>query len=533
MMRRSDGLRATLWSVIVGNAGMAEGSDWEALGRRWWSHVEFLANDSMEGRDTGSPGEKKAAEYMVEQFRAAGLQPAGESGYRQPVEFEVVRVDESRCAVDLLRGGQSEPVKLGVDAVLGLSTRAAEQVEAEAVFVGYGLSIPELHYNDLADQDVGGKIVVFVTGGPADVPGPIKAHYQSLDERRRALWKAGVAGTVAIPNPKAIERPWSRVAASRFEPKMELRDPGYDIPAPLPFTMMFNTDRAEMLFTSSGHRFQEILDANQGDRPLPHFPLRLRLRARVGMNRSRVTSENIAGVLPGSDPKLKGEYVVATAHLDHVGIGEPVNGDRIYNGAMDNASGAASLIELAHAMKARGASPKRSILFLSVTGEEKGLLGSQYFATHPTVQGPIVANLNMDMFAPFYPLKYLEVQGVNESTLGDDIRAIAGPLGIEVQSDLEPDHNLFIRSDQYNFIKIGVPALAFKFSYLPGTPEEKIFKTWVSERYHAPLDDLDQPIDRAAAARFNSVLEQLLVRVADADRRPEWKPDSFFQRFVR
>lgn len=527
------GVRAGLLTVIAASAGVADRPDWNDLGRRWWSHIEYLADDRLEGRDTGSRGYDQAADYVIEQFRSLGLQPAGDNGYRQTVDFEVVRIDESRCAVDLLRGGKIEPVKLGVDATLGVSTGAVEHIEADAVFVGHGFSVPELNYDDLAGQDVKGKIVVFVTGGPADMDGPTKAHYQSLDERRRFLRNAGVVGTVAIPNPKSIERPWSRVAASRFEPRMELHDAGSDTPAPLPFTMLFNTDRAELLFTSSGHTFEEILEAIRTDRPLPHFPLQVRIRADVAMHRSRVKSDNIAGVLPGSDPKLKNEFVAVTAHLDHVGIGEPVNGDPIYNGAMDNASGAASLIEIARAMKESGASPRRSILFLAVTGEEKGLLGSQYYAAHPTIQSPIVANLNMDMFAPFYPLKYLEVQGVNESTLGDDIRAIAEPMGIGVQSDLEPEHNLFIRSDQYNFIKIGVPALAFKFSYLPGTPEEKVFKTWLVERYHAPLDDLDQPVDLAAAAQFNSILERLILRVADADHRPTWKPNSFFRRFVQ
>jgi hypothetical protein len=532
-MRQQKWPQAGLLSLILGGVALTGSSDWEALGRRWWSHVEFLADDSLEGRDTGSPGEKKAADYVVDQFRAAGLQPAGVNGYRQPVDFEVVRIDETRCALDLVRSGQAEPVKLGVDAVLGVSTAAQEHVEAEAVFVGYGLTVPELGYDDLAGQGVSGKIAVYVTGGPSDMPGPIKSHYQSLDERRRALRKAGVVGTIGIPNPKSIERPWSRVAASRFEPRMELHDPGYDIPAPLPFSMVFNTDRAEMLFASSGHTFQEILDAIRLDRPLPHFPLQLRVRARVEMNRSRVRSENVAGVFPGTDPNLKDEFVVVTAHLDHVGIGEPVNGDRIYSGAMDNASGAASLIEIARALKEKGVKPRRSILFLTVTGEEKGLLGSEYYATHPTVKGSIVANLNMDMFAPFFPLKYLEVQGLTESSLGDDIRAVAQTVGVEVQSDQEPEHNLFIRSDQYSFIKQGVPALAFKFSYLPGTPEEKVFKTWLTERYHAPLDDLEQPVDRPAAAQFNAILERLILRVADANGRPHWSSDSFFRRFVR
>jgi Zn-dependent M28 family amino/carboxypeptidase len=251
------------------------------------------------------------------------------------------------------------------------------------------------------------------------------------------------------------------------------------------------------------------------------------------MTRSQVKSENVVGVLPGSDPQLKKEYVVVSAHLDHLGIGEPVHGDRIYNGAMDDASGDASLIEVARAMKISAAKPRRSILFLSVTAEEKGELGSQYFASHPTVSGPIVADLNMDMYLPLFPLKYLEVQGLDESTLGDDIRAVAALAGVQVQADKEPEHNRFIRSDQYSFIKKGVPALAFKFGWIPGTPEDKTFKAWYAERYHAPSDDLSQPVDLAAAAQFDSILEKLALRIADADHRPEWKATSFFRRFAR
>jgi len=445
----------------------------------------------------------------------------------------VARIDESRCSLELIDHGTAEPVRLGDDAAIVVSSNAAAEVEAEAVFVGYGLAVPELRYDDLAGLDVRGKIVVLVSGGPGNMPGPIKAHYQSADERRRALWKAGVAGMIVIPNPKALEVPWSRLASGRLEPKMELRDPGYQAPRPLPLVVQFNPDRADLLFAHSGHAFQEVLTALAGDEPLPHFALNVTVRARVGMTRSTARSQNVAGVLPGNDPALRNEYVVLTAHLDHVGIGAPINGDRIYSGAMDNASGTASLIEVARAMKAAGDRPKRSILFVAVTGEEKGLLGSQYFATHPTVSGPIVANLNMDMFNPLFALKYLEVQGLEESSLADDVRSVAEPTGVVLQSDQQPDHNLFIRSDQYSFIKQGVPALAFKFSYLPGTPEEKIFRSWLSDRYHAPLDDLEQPVDLAAAAQFNSILERLTLRVANAADRPKWNADSFFRRFEK
>jgi hypothetical protein len=469
---------------------------------------------------------------MAEQFRAVGLQPAGTEGYRQPMDFYVVRIDETRCSLDLLGGGKAQAVKLGDDAVLGVNWHAAENVEASAVFVGYGLTVPELNYDDLAGQDVKGKIVVFVTGGPADMSGPIKAHYQSGDERRKALLKAGAIGTIAIPNPKSIEVPWSRVAASRFQLRMELRFPGRDVPPPLQVGIVFNPERADMLFAGSGHTFQEILAALNADKPLPRFPLVVKVHARVGMTRSEAKSENVVGVLPGSDPDLKKEYVVISAHLDHLGIGEPVNGDRIYNGAMDDASGDASLIEIARAMRDSGTKPKRSILFLSVTGEEKGLLGSQYFAGHPTVSGTIVADINMDMYLPLFPLKYLEVQGLDESTLGDDVRAVAGQAGVQVQADKEPDHNRFIRSDQYSFIKKGVPAVKVDVGFELGTPEQKIFKDWLTNRYHAPSDDVDQPVDLQSAALYEEFTRRLLLETANSTARPQLTSESFFRRYA-
>jgi Zn-dependent M28 family amino/carboxypeptidase len=517
--------------VVAGRAAFGDGPDWNALGKAWWAHVQFLANDSLEGRGTGTPGFEKAAGYMVEQFRAAGLEPAGVDGYRQRVDFHVVQIDESRSSLDLLANGKVQPVKLGEDATLGVSPGAREDVEAGLVFVGYGLTVPESHYDDLAGQDVKGKVVVLVTGGPGNLPGPVKAHYQSGEERRKALVKAGVIGTITIQNPKSAEIPWSRTAGSRFQPRMKLSDPGRGVAPDLAVSIMFNAEHAEMLFAGSGHTFQEILAAVQADKPLPHFPLAVKVHARLGMTRTSVSSENIAGVLPGTDPKLKQEYVVVSAHLDHLGIGSPVDHDRIYNGAMDDASGDASLIEVARALK--DAKPKRSILFLSVTAEEKGELGSQYFAAHPTVTGHIVADLNMDMYLPLFPLKYLEVQGLGESTLGDDIRAVASAAGVQIQADKEPEHNRFIRSDQYSFIKKGVPALAFKFGWVSGSPEEKIFKAWYAQRYHAPSDDLSQPVDYAAAAQFDAILEQLALRVANADSRPKWKSDSFFRRFAK
>jgi Zn-dependent M28 family amino/carboxypeptidase len=252
------------------------------------------------------------------------------------------------------------------------------------------------------------------------------------------------------------------------------------------------------------------------------------------MKLSEVESQNVIGLLPGSDSELKNEYVVFGAHLDHLGVGAPINGDRIYNGAMDDGSGIASLIEIADIAKQEHLRPRRSILFVAVTGEEKGLLGSQYFTSAPTVPFKnIVADINMDMYLPLFPLKSLQVMGLDESTLGADIRAVAAKAGVAVQPDPEPQRNLFIRSDQYNFIRNGVPALTFKFGYEKGSPEEQLAKDWLRERYHAPSDDLNQPVDKPAAAEYNRIMLDLGMRVADASTRPHWNADSFFKRFEK
>jgi Zn-dependent M28 family amino/carboxypeptidase len=291
---------------------------------------------------------------------------------------------------------------------------------------------------------------------------------------------------------------------------------------------------ADKLFEGSGHTIEDILKLASENQPLPKFPIEGTLRVKATVKRETVEAPNVAGLLPGSDPKLKNEYVIMSAHLDHVGVGRAVNGDTIYNGAMDDASGIASILEIARIMKESGAKPKRSILFLAVVAEEKGELGSRYFAMRPTVdRKQIVADINLDMFMPLFDLKWIEVQGLAESTLGDTIRAAAKEYEVQVQADKEPEQNRFIRSDQYSFIRNGVPALAFKFGYEFGTPEDKIFHDWVRDRYHKPSDDLNQPVDKASAAKFDRIIVSLLEKVADDAARPRWKDESFFKRFAK
>jgi Zn-dependent M28 family amino/carboxypeptidase len=294
-----------------------------------------------------------------------------------------------------------------------------------------------------------------------------------------------------------------------------------------------NPASADKLLAGSGHTFQEIVTAANSGRPLPHFVIPGTLHVKANVERNVTEAPNVVAKMEGSDPKLKDEYVVFSAHLDHIGVGAPVNGDSIYNGAMDNASGVAAMLDVAESLHEKNMRTKRSLLFVAVCGEEKGLLGSNFFASHPTVSAKqIVADINTDMFLPLFPLKFLTAYGADESTLGEDVAAVAKSLGIRMEPDAEPQRNVFIRSDQYSFIRRGVPSLALKVGYEPGSPEEKIVKAWLKQRYHAPSDDLNQPIDKAAAGKFDHLVATLLVRVANDKQRPEWKQSSFFRRFA-
>lgn len=510
-------------------------SSWSATSPaadRWFAHVEALANDDMRGRETGSPEHRKAAEYVAARFKAAGLAPGASGGYLQPVSFAAKRLLEDKSSLSLVRDGEATPVVLGEQAIFGMRLDPAPAVDAPLVFAGYGMQVPEAGIDDFAGLDVQGKVVVVVDGSPASLTGALGAHYQSAAVRADTLRRLGAIGLVSIPNPRTASVPWARLSASRLNASMALADTTLGDAAGQQLAVTFSAEHAERLFEGSGHTFAELLALADARQALPHFALATSIRARVAIERRAIESHNVVGLLRGSDPALSGEYVVLTAHLDHLGVGAPVNGDAIYNGAMDNASGIATLIESATAIV--GARPKRSVLFVAVTGEEKGLLGSRFFARNPTVpRTAVVADINMDMFLPLYPLQDLMVLGLDESDLSDDVHVVAQAVGIGVMGDPQPSRNRFIRSDQYSFIREGIPAVALKVGVKPGTPAAEIDAAWTRERYHAPSDDLAQPIDRAAAVGFTEVVGRLAVQVANRPIRPGWKADSFFRRFAR
>jgi Zn-dependent M28 family amino/carboxypeptidase len=503
-------------------------------GNSWWGYVKILAADDMEGRETGSPALRRAEAYIVEQLQRNGLEPAGASGFYQTTQFESRQIVESASSLTLLKGKLVEPLSFADDAFFSTRVDLAPSVEAPLVFAGYGLSIPEKNYDDLAGLDLKGKVAVFVSGAPADIPGALASHYQSAAERWKALKKAGAVGTITILNPASMDIPWSRISANRAHPNMSLIGQEFNETAGQKLSVIFNPASAGKLFEGSGYSVQEILDLARQRKPLPRFPMALSVRAKAEVNKRKLESANVVAKLPGSDPKLQNEYVVLSAHIDHIGIGEPINGDRIYNGAMDNASGTAVLLDVAASLRKSAVKPRRSILLLFLTGEEKGLLGSRYFTEHPTVRpDSMVADINIDMFLPIVPLKVLTIYGLAESDLGDMAHEVAQSLGIRSQPDPDPQRNSFIRSDQYNFIRHGIPALAMKVGFEPGSPEQQQFKEWLTHRYHAPSDDLEQPVDLSAAAKYEDVIRALLLRVAGSQEHPQWKADSFFRRYAQ
>lgn len=503
-------------------------------GKTWWAHVKFLADDSLEGRDTGSGGLRKAQAYAVEQFKKAGLEPAGINGFYQPVRLTQYQLDESKSSLALISNGQRQQLSFAEDAYLSSRlTHSSVSISAPLVFVGYGLCIPEKNLDELSGVDLNGKIAVYVSGSPEDIPTALASHYQTIGERWKALHAAGAIGIVAIPNPASMDIPWSRISLNRNQPSMDLAEPEFNEVRGLDFGIVFNPASAEPLFAGSGYIFAELAALAKDRKPLPHFALAKSLDVAATVTAKLVTSANLVAELPGSDPALKNEYVVLSAHIDHLGVGAPINGDRIYNGAMDNGSGSALVLDMAANFKAHPETLKRSILFLLVTGEEKGLLGSKYFATHPTVPAKsIVTDVNVDMFLPIVPLKFLKILGLDESDLGARAAAAAESVGVKPIPDPEPLRNSFIRSDQYSFIRIGVPAVKMDVGFELGSPEQKIFKDWLTNRYHAPSDDINQPVDLQAAALYEEIVRRLLIDTANTPARPQWKPESFFRRYA-
>jgi Zn-dependent M28 family amino/carboxypeptidase len=432
-----------------------------------------------------------------------------------------------------MAGGRETRLEVPGDVIVGRGGgRVPETVDAPLVFVGYGLHIPEAGHDDLAGLDLKGKIAVVVSGGPENISGALKAHARR--DRTRILAERGAVGVLSLTTLKAVETPWSRSVAQAGQGGMYFADASLrDVTTPF-VSLSFNPEAAQKLFAAANMSFADLSAAADASRPLPKVEFNTRLRGSFAATHRRIESNNVVARLPGGDAALSDQHVVFSAHLDHLGVSSPINGDGLYNGAMDNAAGVAGLLDIARSYRARGTKPKRSMLFVFVTAEEKGLLGSRYFALRPTVdKRSMVANLNFDMALPIFPLRSVIALGAEESSLGTTAAEVGQSMGLPLVADPWPDRNSFVRSDQYSFIREGVPALAFKFGFARDTPEAEIERTWRSTRYHAPSDDLSQPVEKMDAVRLHDFVAELGWRVANAPDRPRWQDQSFFRRFAQ
>lgn len=518
-----------LLSLALAAPALAQEDD----GAAWWAHVKTLAADAMEGRGTGTPGYDRAADYVIGQFQALGLKPGGVDGYKQPVDFVEQRIQSDRSSAALVGPQGAVPLAVPGDLIFsGSGGPVPESIDAPMVFAGYGLHLPEIGHDDFAGLDLKGKVVVVLSGGPTTISGALKSHARS--ERAQWLAAQGAVGMIALVTPKQVEIPWTRRVALAGAPALYYRDATLRETRTPFLGAQLDPAKSAALFAGSGQDFDAIAAAADAAAPVASFPLALRLKAQVTATRRDLSSPNLIAVMPGSDPTLRNDYVVLSAHLDGYGLGTPIKGDAIYNGAFDNASGVASLLEIAKALKAGKGKPKRSILFAIVTAEEKGLLGSRYFARRPTVpQKAIVANLNFDMALPIFPLTSVTPIGYDQSSLGGVAQAVSAAMNLPITPDPFPDRNVFIRSDQYAFIREGIPALFFKYGFKAGTPEAETEKAWRANLYHSPFDDLNQPVMQAETAKLNAYVTAVTLRVANEAARPTWNADSFFKRFAK
>ncbi|TDQ18893.1 Zn-dependent M28 family amino/carboxypeptidase [Algoriphagus boseongensis] len=465
----------------------------------WWDITTTLSSDEMEGRDTGSPGYARAADVVAKAFAEAGLQPLGENGGW----YQEVAMEETAIIQASVFAGDRE-LKFLHDIYAG-ATSVSESVEAPMIYCGY--------CDSASLGEVKNKLVI--------CHGSQKEGLPSNEDRFKALSEAGALGMILIADPGyTIEPPRWPFAYSR-----SVRLAGSPSTPSSFLNFRLHADALGKLIEGSKQNATELIELGSQGKPLPTFEIPDSFKASFTKADRTLTSPNILARLEGTDPSLANQAIVLTAHLDGYGYGEPVDGDSLYNGTLDDAAYVALLVQLAKRQNGKGF--KRPIIFAIVTGEEKGLLGSRYLVQNlPVAKESIAANINLDQLRPIFPLDLMTVHALDETTLGDDAAAVAASMQIRVQNDPEPSRNLIRRSDHWNFIQAGIPAINFVFGYEPGSESEKIYRQWYREGYHTPKDDLKQKIDWEAAAKFNTFFYGLVERVANSEIAPAWKPGS-------
>lgn len=498
----------------------------------WWHTAEALSNDSMEGRDTGSAAYQRAAEYVAKRFEAAGLKPAGEHGtWFQVVPLHEVAVLSAGTSFAVSRpGGEGMPLNFLQEITVNPGAAMPATLDAPITFRGY--------CGKDAMTGVADEVVVCFGTQRAGLPGAA--------ERAANARMAGAVGILNVDDPYfSIEPPrWPFAYARSVTIRDPLHESGTSLTRPQEkpmLSMRLSAEAFARLASGTGHDPKVLLEAGGHKQPLPSFEIPGKLHVQLHLAERDLSSSNVLAVLPGSDPQLRDESVAVSAHLDGYGFGTPVAGDGLYNGALDDAAYVALLVQMADDLRdgrqrhgtgqvdtnaasnavAMLPAPKRSVLFCIFTGEEKGLLGSNFFVQHPTIPlKNIAADINLDQLRPLFPLNILTVPGLGLTTLGETAREVGKGMGIELREDRELERGLLRRADNYPFLRAGVPAIGFVFGFDPGTDAEKRYREWYQVRYHRPQDDLTQPMDFDAATKFNAFFYRLVETLADTAEKP-------------
>ncbi len=523
--------KKTLLALSLALAAAASAQNFRAEAVR--AHMQFLADDLLEGRGTGARGYRIAAQYVAAQYELIGLEPGANGSWFQEVPLRETKAAPTSTLTFTREGAEPLVLRIFQDFTSSGSALEADKiVDAEVVFAGFGVTAPEQKYDDYAKVDVRGKIAAIFSGAPKQFPNAIRAHHSSSQGKVENAARHGAVGLIYLESPEdALRSPWERgVRQSKLGAMHWLRADG----TPNAVHPVLNTTATlspEATRKVLGSEAAAVFAAVDAGRPQPR-PLAWRARMQFTSSHRDLRSPNVIGLLRGSDPELRDEYLVYSSHLDHVGITEPVDGDAINNGAFDNASGIAAMIEIARAFAALPQRPRRSILFLATTAEEKGLRGADYFANNPTVPaGSVVGNINMDMLLLTHRTRDLVAYGVDTNDLGDLARDVARQMNIELSPEPFPEEVIFVRSDQYPFVRRGIPAIYINPGYKGVDPKVDVAadtRRWMRTRYHSPKDDLEQPIDYAAALPLIEFDFRLGLAAANRDQRPRWKPGDFF-----